>query len=352
MAGKTVEILKAETLAKLRQPPLNYDRYTEIDILGALNDANLDAATSLKCLHAYAIIILAAGYGQYRPPVDMISPKKAFFYKTPTSYIELTRGGWKSREWLDRYMSGWRTSSSDPYYAYVGDSIGSVRKIGFAPKPKTDGTNYITTPDTGVVISATGMTTSGNIIGVNSSDDGPYCTDCIDSAGRTFSGLGVQVGMMAFNVTDGSKGQISDVTGSTFTVWLDGGATNTWRLGDNFIVLAGEYGVVTYIDSPEQYIFTSNLGELIAINALTGNVYLEYYRQPLELIYDSQYPEIPQELHGILADGAVWKLKRTSARGSEDLNEAMVAKQEFERSIAGYQTVDQATEPNFIRYQW
>lgn len=349
--GRTVAELVADALEGLRQPAGNYNRYSRPSILSALNLANLETATRLKCLHAFGIIIMKAGYGQYPPPSDMLSPKDAYFYQSASSYVHLTRGGWKDRPWLDRFQAGWRTNDGDPYYAYIGDSSGNLRKLGFTPTPDTNGTNYTASPDTGVVISATGMTTTGNITGRNSA---AHATICTDADGRTMSALGVTVGMIALNVTDGSQGQISAVTGTTFTVTLAGGTNNTWAVGDSFTVLAGEYGVVASIDGDEEYIFSSDKGELIAINALTGNVYLEYYRKPLTLQYDLQYPEVPEEAHIYLPEYAIWWLKRRSTQGSDDLNEAMVAKAAYDEKIppAKIKPMDESVETSVIRFNW
>lgn len=349
--GRAVIDLIADTLEGLRQPALNYNRHSRVSILNALNLANLEVVARKKCLSAWAIMILKAGYGQYLPPSDCLQPKDAYFYKSATSYVHLTREGWKSRAWLDRYMGGWRTSNGDPYRAFIGDTSGNVTKIGFTPKPATAGTDYTASPDTGVVVGVSGMTTTGNIIGTNLT---AHATICTDSAGRTMSSLGITVGMMALNVNDGSKGQISAVSGTTFTVTLTGGTANTWALGDSFTILAGEYGVVTSLTGDEEYIFSSDKGELIAINALTGNVYLEYYRKPMQLQFDTQYPEIPQELHHLLPEYAIWRLKRRSTPGSDDLNEAMVAKQAFDEKLppVRFENVSDAVESSTIRFNW
>ena len=352
--AKTLAELVADTVAGLRQPPtapLCYTRYSRDSILAALNLANMETAARLRCLHGFAVIILRAGYGQYLPPADMLDPKDAFFYKSATSYVHLTRDGWKKRDWLDRFQGGWRTMTGDPYWAYIGDSAGNLRKLGFTPRPDTAGTNYLVTPDTGVVISVTGMTTTGNITGVNTT---AHATTCTDSAARTLSSLGVRAGMMALNVTDGSKGQITDVTGSTFTVTLAGGTANTWAIGDSFTILAGEYGVVTSVDGDEEYIFSSDRGELIAIGAITGNVFLEYWRKPLKLTIDTQYPEVPEEAHPYLSEYAIWWLKRHAPRGSDDANDAMMSKAAYDEKIPPVKIVpvDQQAEVSTIRFNW
>ena len=347
--GKIVATLIVDTLQKLKQPVASYDRYSYANILSALNEANVEAATRLKCLLSFAIITLKAGYSQYAPPSQMIAPKNAFFYKNPTSYIELP---FKSRRWLDHYLSGWRTNSSDPIYAFIGDSSGNMRKIGFTPTPKTSGINYTMAPETGIFVSATGMTVSGNITGLNNAANATICTD---SLARTMFTLGVQVGMMALNVTDGSKGQITAVSGSTFTVTLTGGTANTWAVGDRWNVLAGEYGVVTGITAAdEQYLFTDEVGGMINIQSLTGIVWMEFYRRPLELIADTQYPEIPVELHQYLSWYATFLLKVGTPKGSTDNMDAQTALAIFDSKIPPvvYENPDDAVEVSRIRENW
>jgi hypothetical protein len=84
------------------------------------------------------------------------------------------------------------------------------------------------------------MSAIANITGVNSVAHDSICTD---SEGRTLSELGARLSVMAVNITDGSSGQISAVSGSTFTVTLAGGKNNVWAVGDEFLILAGEYGI-------------------------------------------------------------------------------------------------------------
>ena len=346
--GKTVSELIADTLAKLKQPLLNYDRYSRTRILQALNAANVEAVRRTKCLHSFAIITMKDGYSQYKPPTNMIHPTRAYFYQSATSYYELLI---KSRSWLDKYQAGWRVSGGDPSYMYIGDSFGNLRKLGFTPTPDTDGTSYTLSPDTGIFVSSSGVTTTGNITGVNTTADSTICTD---SAARTLTDLGVTVGMMALNVTDGSSGQISDVTGSTFTVTLSGGTADTWAIGDQFTILAGEYGVVTSWENDEQYLFSDEYGAMIDVKTLENNVYLEYVKRPLLLQYDTQYPELKPELHDYLSDYAEYYLRRRATRGSEDYQIAMTALQLFNNVIPPVQdySPEGQVEPSFIRYNW
>jgi len=344
--GYTLSQLKSRTLWKLKQKPSNYNRYSESSIEDALNDAQVEAARLTKCLRGFGIITLKDGYAQYKPPTEMLALDKAFFYQSSTSYYELKQ---KSRKWLDRFKRGWRTQEGDPLYVYAGDSYGTMRKIGFTPRPDTDGDSYAVSPDTGIYASATSMSTSGNVTGTNSAASATVCTD---SDGTSMSDSGVTVGMMAVNVTDDSSGQISAVSGATFTVSLSGGTNNTWAIGDSYTVLAGEYGVVTDWENDEKYLFTADIGGIVAVETLTNNVYIEYAKRPLPLQFDTQYPEIPADLHQFLPDGAVWSLKRNSPRGSTDLEESTIAYQAFQARLMRFIDQDDVLEDDVVMNCW
>ena len=321
--GYTLADLKSRTLDRLRQKPANYDRYAEESIERALNDALVEAVRITRCLKSFAILVMKDGTSQYKPPTEMLLPDKAFFYKSATSYNELV---FKTRQWLDRFKRGWRVQDGDPSYMYAGDTWGNLRKLGFTPTPDTDGEDYTASPDTGIYASETGMTTTGNITGTNSVASATVCTD---SEGRDLATLGVTVGMMIVNVTDGSQGQISAVSGATVTVTLADGTANTWAVGDSFNILAGEYGVVVDWAGDEEYLFTAEIGGMVDVDTIIGNVYLEFVKRPLPLQFDTQYPQLPPELHIHLPDGAVWYLKRSSPKGGDDYNEASGAYQSF-----------------------
>lgn len=336
--GYTLEDLKPRALDRLKQKAGNYDRYSEEAIERAFNDTIIEVATTLKCLHSFAIIELKEGYSQYKPPSQMLLPDRAYFYKSESSYYEL---GQKKRAWLDRHKPGWRVTDGDPLIMYPGDSYGNVKKIGFYPTPQTDGDSYTADPDTGVYASESGMTTTGNITGTASV---AHATVLTDGAGRTLSDLGVTVGMMVVNVTDGSSGQISAVTGSTATATLTGGTNNAWEVGDSFMILAGEYGVVTSWEDDEAFLFTAEIGGMVDVKNLVNNVYLEFWRRPLKLQFNNQYPEVPPETHPYLADNVCWILKRTASRGSNDYAEAVAGRNAFLEGIAKYTNPDDASE--------
>ena len=327
--GLTLEELKARTLDRLKQKPLNYDRYNEGAIGRALNDALQESGRVLRHLKSFAIITLKDGTSQYKPPTEMLLPDKAFFYQSATSYYELP---YKTRQWLDSHKRGWRTQNGDPSYMYPGDTYGNLRKLGFTPTPDTDGEDYTASPDTGIYASESGMTTTGNITGTASVASSTVLTD---SAARDLADEGVVVGMMVVNVTDSSSGQISAISGATVTATLAGGTANAWVVGDSFTILAGEYGVVVDWAGDEEYLFTAEIGGMVDVDTIENNVYLEFVKRPLPLQFDSQYPQLPPELHIYLPDGAAWFLNRNAPRGTKEFQEAAGA---YEAFINGLKT--------------
>ena len=301
----------------------------------ALNDAQLEAALITGCLKSFAIYRLRSGYGQYRPPTLMIAPVSAYFWHTATSYWEIPI---KTRAWLDIWSPGWRTQSGDPQYMYAGDLFQNQRKIGFTPTPDTSGSNYTAAMDTNLVMATSGgMTTTGNIVGTVK---GTHNTECDDTAARTLANLGVKVGQIVLNHTDGSLGQISAVATTKLTATLTGGTLNVWTALDEFVVLTGDWGVYIY-DAEEKYIFTKDMTGLKEAKTLINMVYLEFIRRPILLDFATQYPELPPELHTYLPEGAIWYLKRSAPRGSDDFQEAQAAYQIFTTAMRlGYVNLD------------
>jgi len=340
--GLILSDLKNRSLDRLKIARGNYDRYSAATILDALIDSEVEAARLTKCIRSFAFIVLKEGYAQYRPPSNFLMLDKVFFYKSNTNYYELKQ---KTRRWLDKHKRGWRTVTGDSLITFPGDNYGNMRKIGVYPTPDTD-SGFEIDPDTGAYERSSAGAPSGNVSGAN---EAAHATICTKAAGD-FINNGVQVGMMALNVTDGSSGQISAVSSTTFTVTLTGGTNNTWALGDSFTILAGEYGVVTDWDTDESYVFTTDYGVMTGITN-ENNLYVEYFRRPIPLQYDGQYPEIPPELHQYLPDNVVYLLKRNAPKGSGDYNEAVIGRQAFLNGIFGYDDLDDSMEDD-VAMDW
>jgi len=62
--------------------------------------------------------------------------------------------------------------------------------------------------------------------------------DLVDT-GRDFTTLGIRIGDIAKNVTDGSQGTITAIVGDTITATLSGGTDNDWDASDTYNILDG-----------------------------------------------------------------------------------------------------------------
>jgi len=328
---------------KLKQKRGNFDRYSRQSIIDALNDGQIEATKVLRCLHGMALIVMKNGYNQYKPPSTYLLSKNAFFYQSATNYWQLKI---TTREWLDKFKPGWRTTSGDPLYMFPGDNYGNIRKLGFYPRPDTDGTAYESEDDDGMVVSDSAAETSGNITGQNAT---AHATICTDSDGREIGNLGANVGMVVVNVSTGESGQISAISGTTFTTSATDFPTG-WAVGDNFNILAGEYGTIVKWDGEEQVIYNAEIGGTIDVRTIENNVYLEFIRRPLLLKYNEQYPEISPDLHQYLPDYVPFALKRNSPKGSTDAMEATIAFQAFKEGLKTHIPLDNKTSDCCTRY--
>lgn len=135
-SGLTLTLLKAKCLNGLRALALDYSRYTEANILNALNDTLIEAVQITKCLRAAGIIDLSDGTQQYAVPDGFLEIDRAFFYTSSTNYWELSQ---KTRAWLDRNKPGWRIVEGSPTVVYFGDIGTYGSKLGFYPTPDTNG---------------------------------------------------------------------------------------------------------------------------------------------------------------------------------------------------------------------
>lgn len=70
--------------------------------------------------------------------------------------------------------------------------------------------------------------------------DGPANNADLVDSGRDFTTLGIKIGDIAKNVTDGSQGAITAIVGDTITATLAGGTENDWDAADSYEILDGD----------------------------------------------------------------------------------------------------------------
>ena len=288
----------------------DYSRYPKTDIIKQLTIAESQFNMKTDTLTTFAIVEAVASRSEYRLPRRCMKITDAKFYTGDTTYEQLKQ--MTSRTQMKRIDNTWKVATAGrPEYVYPGFGYGNVRSFGAYPKPSSDGTTY-TGASMGIVTAATDFTFTGNLTGTHKTGFANSAF-LVDNDGRNFATLGVTVGMMIFNTTDGSSGQITaignqDATNDKITVTLSGGTDDDFDTDDSFVVTVGEYGVVIRADNSEEWAFSSEYGAVQDITPLSGNFLLEFVKRPLLLDLDTQFPEIPVEHHHALAERSIWKL--------------------------------------------
>jgi hypothetical protein len=245
---------------------------------------------------------------------------------------------------MKRISNTWKTDTAGtPEYLYPSYGYGNIKKFGVYPKPSTAGTTYTGT-SMGVVTSATDFTFTGNITGTHRVGAGDNRAYLEDEAGRNFVTLGVVVGMMIFNTTDGSSGQITAIgngnaTNDKLSVTLSGGTDDDFDESDSFEVTTGEYGVVIRADGSEEWAFSSDYGALQDITPLAFNMLIDFVRRPLNLDFDDQISEIPMDYQQALVEYCVWKLGGTEYDGATAQKRSIEAKESWFTYINNYNSI-------------
>jgi hypothetical protein len=298
----------------------DFSRYEQTEIIEALNEANEDISLEAKLAETFAFIRLLDGQRQYPLPKDLWCLKYAWYFDTggtpwPLKIYDM-RWAFEIRNYL------MTLEGSPPEFIYPGDSYGNIRKIGVYPIPGTDGTAITFSAATGAVTGSSLGTFVGEITGQHKAGyvASPFL---VDSAGRNFVTLGAKVGMMIFNVSDGSSGQITaignqDATNDKVSVTLTGGTLNYWTPTDSFELPAGEYGEIVSLTSNEEYIFSSTLGGITGITPQPGNLMIQYTRYPGRFTDVSQYPEMYKYFQKALPYGAAGRLLLDSAAAKSE----------------------------------
>jgi hypothetical protein len=249
----------------------------------------------------------------------------------------------RSTEWLDEHRQGWRTEDeADPEIIFPAPTYGNVQGVSLHPVPDTDATAYTAALDTGVYL---GASIPGACTNIQSACTSLGSTTQCNDTGQTFTNLGLVAGMAVRNLTDGSYGRLSTIAATALTLSsaLTGGSDNTFQSGDSYVVLAGEYAVITSHDREDQYIFASEIGMLDNLTIPAHTLLLEFLPYPQAFTSDdsvtdanqtwqTQYPEIPRMYHYGLAMGVVGDMLRTFNEQSKEFARAQAYEELFMRS--------------------
>ena len=319
----------------------DFNRYPKQDIVDKLVEGQIEFVSLTDSLTTFAIVEAVADQSEYRYPSEALKILSAQWYSSTTRYEELRIIS--NKQEMKRISRTWKTDASGQLeYLYPSYNHGNIRKFGVYPKPASDGDTYTGT-SMGVLTSATDFTFTGDITGthrVGAGDDRAYAED---EAGRDFSSLGVVAGMMIFNTTDASNGQITALSDGNATkdraeVTLAGGTDDDFDESDSFVITTGEYGVVIRADGSEEWAFSTEFGALQDINPLSGNIMLDFVKRPKLLDFDNQFPEIPMDYQQGLVEYAIWKLGGTEYDGFTAEKRSTQGQAEWLRYIDRYNT--------------
>lgn len=334
--GLTLADLEKHILFELGQVvgvEVSFDRFPKWLIRQKLNDRQQKFVFLSQCLKKSALILLKADFHTFKLPVNCMDggiiglPK---FYRSSTDYINLDI---HTTQWLDDHHEGWKVEdASEPMYCYTGESYGNIPMIGIYPRVDTDGTSYVLSPDTGVVI---GDDFPGTITNITGQATGGSATTLDDTA-VDFTTLGLVSGLAINNTTDGSSAYIVTIAANQLAIsTLSGGTANVFAAGNSYEILSGEYGVITSWDSGDKIMFGSEVGAISNITVPAGNLQIDYIPYPIafpDTGNDNQYPEIPKLYHMALVNGVVADLLGSFNESSKEFQRAQSYEEKFNAS--------------------
>ena len=328
-------------------------RYSDADIVKALNMGQERFAYLTACLLMPVIIVVKADRQNYRVPFNALRVLAGVYYKGTNryDYEELTL--LKGRNHMKSVNPYYRGETGDPQFLFPSYRSGNILLVGISPIPTTDGESWVGT-DYGILQSATGFTNVGNVLGTHKTGFSSSAF-LVDSAGRDLTLLGAMVGYPIYNVTDGSAGIITAIgnqaaTNDKVSATLAGGTHNAWNTGDSFQIPMAEYGVVMDVagNDEQEYIMNSYFGTIADIYGKTGNLMLDVARAPLplsETLLDS-ISEIPAVHQDAVIGYAVYELGRASFKGIVQLDKSQEGMTEFNRHVAEYNTLFEVVPTN------
>ncbi len=318
-------------------PDTAFLKYSKYRVRKKINQVYSETVAFARAHKSWFIVTLSSGYHQYGVPQNCFDIASVYYFSSATAYTKLTV---YDEEIIESLLSpGWKTIPGVPQYAYVGDRSKMVVKLGVAPPPNTTGTAI--TLASGVYSKSAPHGTLEAVSGSAASTSGTNIY--VDSSGQDFSDLGVIVGLIVLNISDGSRGAITSIS-TTNTANdtincsgnLSGGLNNIWTPGDEMRVIGGEYGGFIQVgDTEASYILAPNLGQIPkpGITMVAGNLLVQGYFYPILLRDKYQYPELPPVFHSHLALGAASLLGREEPVDSPEFAQALKYEDEFNKSI-------------------
>lgn len=338
---------------RLGVTPTDENRYPKADVIQALNQGAIRFAKLTGCLLHPAVIICKENKMVYRAPYGTLRIHAARYYTGPgrTDYYELDII--RDMRQMQRIDSEFRGNPGQPEKLFPSYRSGNVLTFGVSPYPSMDGDVW-TASDYGLLATATGYQTAGNITGTHK-DGYTGSAFLVDEEGRDLVTLGALVGYPVFNATTGASAIITaigdqDATNDKVTGTLSSG---TWTPGDTFAIPMGEFGTVANGDT-ETYTISNLVGTVGDIAGNTGNLVLDIVRRPLPLTVDldDAICEVPAAYHEAVLTYAVYWLGSGMFGGLVQNSKAMASLGIFNAYVSEYNAEDDLVDvsANEIEY--
>ncbi|MFA4834863.1 MAG: hypothetical protein WC749_02160 [Dehalococcoidia bacterium] len=314
--GLTCREMIQVTRGRLGVGPNDTNRYTDANVVQALNLGQNRFAKLTACLIQPAIIVCANGRQNYGLPSGTLKVLSARYYtgNGATEYNELKI--LQDSKAIQRIDSQYRGTAGDPVYMFPTYRTGNRQMVGVSPIPTSDANVMVNATDYGRVTGITGFTIAGDIAGTHKAG---YAASAflVDSAGRDLVYLGAMVGYPVYNTTQGTWGTITaigdqDATNDKVTATLSSGS---WAVGDAFEILMSNYGVSLDADTGHVLMGTQT-GVIADVITGQGTIGLDIARKPITLSVGVDFAgnsletmicEIPETYHeAVIAYATYW----------------------------------------------
>jgi hypothetical protein len=127
---------------------------------------------------------------------------------------------------------------------------------------------------------------------------------------------------------------IPNVDGELITFSSEYGAVVQWVCP--IYTYNQEYGVIIRMTDTDEFFLNTDSGVVGKVYAMSGNLWMEYYRLPEKMTHVSQYPEIPREYQKSLSYFAVSDLLQNNPEDSAEFKRSMSYMKQFAGEIDSY----------------
>ena len=286
------------------------NRYTDANVVQALNMGQNLFAKRTSCLQQPVLILCAPGRQNYGLPSGTLKVLSARYYtgNGATQYDELKI--LQDSRAMQRIDSQYRGTAGAPTYMFPTYRTGNRRMVGVSPIPTSAANILVNSTDYGIVTGMTGFTIVGDISGTHKAGFAASAF-LVDSLGRDLSTLGAIVGYPIYNTTQGTWGTITaigdqDAVNDKVTATLSG--TGIWTVGDAFVIPMSDFGVGIDAD-PSRINGGVQVGVIADVITGQGTIGLDIARKPIILAVatDTMICEIPETYHeAVIAFATYW----------------------------------------------